>query len=398
MTDVLNEQKLLDLYTKKTVSVRWTSHTVVLDIPLTGFSSFQLDQGTLKLLKHIEAEHPTWKRAVDLGCGYGTIAINLAITGAATQVVGIDRDALAVAFAQRNAAKNSLTNCQFLGGLDYNQLGTGETFDAILSNVPAKAGEPVHQAMLLDAGQYLNPGGQVAIVVVATLEERIDRILAREQIELRQKVRFPDYVLYLYTFREAVPPAPSPYTRNSLTLSWQDHTYQMETAFGLPEFDSISWDTDLLLNAVAKIRAKLNFRKLIVLNPGQGHIPVILGHLTKGLDEIVLISRDALALRQSAINIRKNEVCETVHSAHTIAFSSPECANATLCVGMINDKEGLEINVEKIAQTRQACGTMPIILASPASFGLRLEKALKQHGIKATLTKKHQGNAVIECM
>jgi hypothetical protein len=136
----------------------------------------------------------------------------------------------------------------------------------------------------------------------------------------------------------------------------------------------------------------------MVWNPGQGHLPVLLGRMAGRIDRMTLISRDALALHQSAVNVAKNECCSEVHQEHRVGFTSGTGEkNVDLCVGMINDKEGLEINVKKITQVRNIYGNVPLFLGTPISFGLRLEKALRKEKIKALMVKKHQGNGVLEC-
>jgi len=393
-----NEKKLLEMFSKKTVSAHWGGRTVEFEIPTTGFSSFQLDHGTIKLLRQIEADQFRAPRAIDLGCGYGPIALFLSVTKLADRITGIDRDALAVAFAARNAEKNKISNCSFSGGLGYEQLPAGEKYDAILSNLPAKAGEPVHESMLLDAGQFLNPGGQVAMVVVTPLEERIDKILARDEIFVKTKIRTTDHIVYVYEFRGSIPPVAWPYVRERLSQRWNDFSYDMETVFGLPEFDSLSWQTESILDTVVKKRNKLNFGKIMVCNPGQGHIPVLLSKIAGQVDEMTLVSRDMLSVRQSAANVETNGQVKTIRREHAVVFQPAETGNEVdLCVGVLNDKEGLEINQEKIAQVRAANKNATLFFGSPISFALRLEKILKKGGIKATTTKKHQGNAVIEC-
>lgn len=399
-TDSTDNSTLLDAYNKKTVTANWAGRAVEFDIPITAFSSYQLDRGTLRLLRQLEGREPRYRRALDLGCGYGPIAIYLAVTGYAAAVTGIDRDALSVAFARRNAEKNSLAmdNCTFVGGLAYDDLPDDDKYDAIISNIPAKAGEPVHRAMLGDAAGFLSDEGEVAIVVVEPLEERIDSILAREEIIITSKLKRAGHVVYTYSFRHTLPPIVQPYTRATLSLTWQKYSYDIETAFGLPEFDTRSRVTDLVLKFIAKHKQKLRFDKLIIYNPGQGHLPLLLTCIAGRIQQVTLVSRDALALRQSALNLSKHDCCGTVRQEHTVGFWPEGTADQVdLCVGILNDKEGVDINLEKISHVRLACPQVPIIIGCSMSLGARLEKALRKRGIRASIVKKRQGVCVIQC-
>jgi len=393
-----NETRLLDLYYKKTATANWAGKSAAFDIPLTGFSSYQLDHGTLRLLRQIDAEKPAYDQALDLGCGYGPISIFLSVTRSAAQVTGIDRDALAVAFARRNAEKNGLANCEFLGGLAYTDLPPAKKYDAIISNIPAKAGEPVHREMLLGASRHLNPQGQVWIVVVTPLEAEIDNILADKAVNITKKVRQEGHIIYRYKFRKPVPAAPWPYGRKTTTFKWQKCAYQIDAAFGLPEFDSLSWDTELIFKFLDDRKTRLRFNRIVVCDPGQGHIPVFLHRLTNAVKEINLISRDALTLRQTALNLQANGFPAAVNPYHTVAFTNPQiAADIDLCVGVLDDKEGLEINVEKINQAWAAYPSATFAWACPITFGQRLAAALRKSNVPANLTRRHKHNCLIQC-
>ena len=394
-----DSQTLLDLYVKKTIHTTTAKRTLAFDIPITGFSSFQLDTGTLRLLRQLEAHNLTGPNILDLGCGYGTIAILLAAANPAAKVLGLDRDALAVAFAQRNAAANALPSCQFRGGLDYQPLSPTDAFDAVVSNIPAKAGEPVHQAMLLNAARHLTPNGRVAIVVVSPLEPRIDAILAAEQIEILAKTPFKGHIVYIYRFRQPIPAIPWPYTRQSATFRCDKTAYRIETAYGLPEFDSLSWTTELLLKALSRLKNLRQLRRVAFLDPGQGHLPMILPQLVSRLDQTILISRDALALQQSARNLHRNQAAGQVLQFHTVAIKPPDLNDQPdLYTGPLNEDEGLDLNTEKIAQLFPATTPRPqALFATRASFAARLTPSLRARNIKVSTPQKHKGLAILQC-
>ena len=106
-------------YHKKSETVRWGKRRIVLDIPVDVFSSHRVDVGTAFLLRQMASAGVTWPSALDVGCGYGPIALFLASQGLSERVHGIDRDALAVAFAERNAGQNGVSGVTFEPGLAY---------------------------------------------------------------------------------------------------------------------------------------------------------------------------------------------------------------------------------------------------------------------------------------
>jgi release factor glutamine methyltransferase len=81
---------------------------------------------------------PQAQRILDLGTGSGAIALSLAKECPQAQVVATDFSAAALAVAQANALKNSLSSCVFKHGSWYAALAddTNQRFDLIVSNPP----------------------------------------------------------------------------------------------------------------------------------------------------------------------------------------------------------------------------------------------------------------------
>ena len=395
------DSRLLDLYCKKSVAMRRGDRRVAFDIPVTTFSSFQIDRGTQALLREIASAQPRptvpsgWGRVLDLGCGYGPICVCLSAGGAAAQVDGIDRDALAVAYAERNASKNSLSDVSVSGGLAYDDLA-GRQYDAIVSNVPAKAGEPVHRMMLQGAGRHLREGGEVWIVVVRPLEPSIDKILSHDKIRLLRKVTRKEHAIYNYTFLGAIEPDPRAYVRGGSRFRWGGRDYEMTSLFGLPEFDTLSRNTELLLRVIEGRLAGGRAGGLAVWNPGQGHIPVLLCRLAGTIREVSLLSRDLLSLRASMKNLAANGFGGKVRTRHTVTFRrQPADEPPDLIAGVLNDKEGIEINCEKIGRAMADYPGCTIIVGCPAAFGFRLERALRKRGARSSGKKKERGYCVL---
>jgi len=115
-------------------------------------------------------------RALDLGCGAGTLALLLAPTAA--HVVGTDINPRAVALAKLNASLNGILNVEFLAGDGFAPV-RGERFDVILSQPPyypnprgasietylhgGVRGDELAWRIATEAPSYLTPAGKAVI-------------------------------------------------------------------------------------------------------------------------------------------------------------------------------------------------------------------------------------------
>lgn len=145
-------------------------HQVGLDAPLAlrayaqTFGGAKLDPGTRFLLEHLELPADS-ERAVDLGCGNGTIATYLALKYPQLWVRACDQSASAVASTLATAQANSVA-----GRITaYQDDALGSRPDAtealVLLNPPFHMGNTVHAGIALklfaDAGRVLAPGGSL---------------------------------------------------------------------------------------------------------------------------------------------------------------------------------------------------------------------------------------------
>lgn len=127
----------------------------------------KLDPGTARLLEHVPWEGLAGRRVLDLGCGYGLLALLAARAGA--EVVALDDDAAAVESARANAERHGLASLVDVRHSDVGSaLADGERFDAVLANPPFHVGEGVQlavpEAFLAAAGRHLGPGGALWLV------------------------------------------------------------------------------------------------------------------------------------------------------------------------------------------------------------------------------------------
>ncbi|MGL4334831.1 MAG: class I SAM-dependent methyltransferase [Lactococcus garvieae] len=124
------------------------------------FSKNAIDYGSRVLLDNFQPEGA--KTLLDVGCGYGTLALTLAKKYGLKATL-VDVNSRALDLAKKNADKNNIeVNDIFLSNI-YDQV-EGK-FDAIISNPPIRAGKEVVHTILSDAYEHLNDGGHLTIVI-----------------------------------------------------------------------------------------------------------------------------------------------------------------------------------------------------------------------------------------
>lgn len=138
------------------------------------FSPKAIDEGTELFLKHLPLEDQPQK-ILDLGCGYGPIGISLAKKFPQAQVVMVDKDFVAVDYAQKNATINQTPNVQVRLSNGFSAIKADEKFDWVLSNIPAKVGKELLTLFLVDAHDHLNPGGKLMVVTINGLRHYMKR-------------------------------------------------------------------------------------------------------------------------------------------------------------------------------------------------------------------------------
>lgn len=136
------------------------------------FSPKDVDEGTQLLLKYIDVR--TDDDCLDLGCGYGPIGITLAKLAPAGQTLMVDKDFMAVEYANGNAQRNGAANAEALLSNAFQHIGE-RRFDLIASNVPAKVGKELLAIMLNDARAQLRPGGRLYVVTITGLRRLFER-------------------------------------------------------------------------------------------------------------------------------------------------------------------------------------------------------------------------------
>lgn len=395
-----------DAFFKKLVSFRCAGQTLHFRVSQDLFSSHQVDFGTSFLLRTlVKSEHAPLHKVLDLGCGYGPIGLALKKVSGESFVHMVDRDALAVEYSRQNAELNGLSNVEIYGSLGYDDV-RAEDFDLVTCNIPGKAGEPVISHFLRDAADYLKPGGMVAIVVVIPLQATVEQMLTGTPgIDIIFRGARSGHAVFHYRSTDNRNGADHPrisaldrgvYHRTKETFSFQGLKYPMQTAQGLPEFDSRSYHTELLLAGIQGLRNQ-SARRTVVFNPGQGHVPVVLSRLLNP-DDIMLVDRDLLSLRYSRNNLVLNGYpAEHVTLAHQAGIALESREQANIIVGTLRENEGTEALALTVRQAADQLSPDGIFLLSASSTAVtRVEGMIRtRNQLRIQGRKRWKGNSLL---
>jgi 16S rRNA G1207 methylase RsmC len=149
----------------RTVRLRLGDLDLELQADRGVFGSRGVDLGTMVLLREAPAAPPAGD-ILDLGCGYGPIAVVLALRSPGARVWAVDINERAVELARENAVAAKALN---LSACDPEEVPADIGFDAIYSNPPVRVGKaPLHE-LLVRWLRRLNPGGAAYLVVQRNL-------------------------------------------------------------------------------------------------------------------------------------------------------------------------------------------------------------------------------------
>ncbi len=126
------------------------------------FSKSRVDLGTRLLVESMVL--PEKGIVLDLGCGYGTVGIAVAVFNPRLQVFMIDVNIRAVRLARRNAEINNAGNVVVKRGNLYEPV-RDLAFNCILSNPPVTAGMETVKAMISEAPSHIARKGSFQMVV-----------------------------------------------------------------------------------------------------------------------------------------------------------------------------------------------------------------------------------------
>lgn len=87
----------------------------------------------------------------------------------------VDKDFVAVEYAQRNAELNGITNCRAMLSDGFGAFSEEQRFDVVASNLPAKAGNEAYYLLFTDAFAHLVVGGRLYVVTLSGQRRFIER-------------------------------------------------------------------------------------------------------------------------------------------------------------------------------------------------------------------------------
>jgi len=137
------------------------------------FSPREIDSGTDLFLKYLKIKED--EVALDIGCGYGPLGLAIAANAPQGQVHMVDKDFVAVEYANKNAQKNGLSHAKAYLSNGLSTVPKEIQFSTVVSNIPAKVGKEMLSIMLHDVHQQLEPGGQFVVVTINGLRQYMKR-------------------------------------------------------------------------------------------------------------------------------------------------------------------------------------------------------------------------------
>lgn len=146
---------------KRTISFQYAGKTIVFTSDRGVFSKDTVDYGSRVLLstfpplQHIHL--------LDVGCGYGPIALSLCLAGEAVSADMVDVNTRALQLAKENAQKLQLSSVRIFESSCYEHVT--DTYDLIVSNPPIRAGKAIVHEILSGAYDHLKPHGELRIVI-----------------------------------------------------------------------------------------------------------------------------------------------------------------------------------------------------------------------------------------
>ena len=149
----------------KTISVRIAGQTVEVLTAGGIFSPDRLDQGTSVLLEHLH-EAPPSGNLLDIGCGWGPIALSLATQSPLATVWAVDVNERSMELTRLNAQRLGLGNIRVCRP---DEIPADVRFDGIFSNPPIRVGKEVLHQILQDWLPRLEDGAEAYLVVQKNL-------------------------------------------------------------------------------------------------------------------------------------------------------------------------------------------------------------------------------------
>ncbi|KAA9378103.1 methyltransferase [Microbispora cellulosiformans] len=171
------------------------------------FSPERIDAGTRVLLESVPAPPPDGD-LLDLGCGYGPIALTMASRAPGATVWAVDVNRRSVDLCRRNAASARLDKVR---SLHVDEVPDDVRFRAIWSNPAIRIGKAALHAMLTRWLDRLTPDGSAYLVVQKHLgSDSLQRWLNEQGWPASRLASRSAYRVLRVDARPAPSPTPSP--------------------------------------------------------------------------------------------------------------------------------------------------------------------------------------------
>ncbi|MFI2564560.1 class I SAM-dependent methyltransferase [Paenarthrobacter sp. NPDC018779] len=164
-------------FTRKALTVELAGATRHLQTSSGIFSPDGIDKGTAILLSDVPPPSPRGN-LLDIGCGWGPIALTMGLMAPSAQVYAVDVNERCIALTNENAASLGLGNVK--ASLP-DEVAADVEFSTIWSNPPIRIGKDELHSLLLTWLPRLAPGGNAWLVVQKNLgSDSLQRWLAAE--------------------------------------------------------------------------------------------------------------------------------------------------------------------------------------------------------------------------
>lgn len=152
-------------YAPRSIDVTLAGRRVTVTTSGGMFSPEHVDRGTGILLSHV-SEPPNEGNLLDLGCGWGPIALSMAMLSPNATVWAVDVNDRALELTRQNAEKLGLTNVQTARP---EEVPAELQFAEIWSNPPIRVGKAVLHEMLQTWLSRLEEGCEAHLIVAKKL-------------------------------------------------------------------------------------------------------------------------------------------------------------------------------------------------------------------------------------
>jgi 16S rRNA (guanine1207-N2)-methyltransferase len=152
-------------YKPKEISVVINGHEVLVTTAGGVFSPDHIDQGTNVLLTHLD-EAPAGGNILDIGCGWGPIALSLASASPKATIWAVDVNQRSLELTAANAKRLGLSNIKCVTP---DEVPADLEFSGIWSNPPIRVGKNVLHEILLTWLPRLQEHAEAYLVVQKNL-------------------------------------------------------------------------------------------------------------------------------------------------------------------------------------------------------------------------------------